>query len=94
MDDRDCAVIPYFAHEGEMTRMERTNQRMLFIIILLVVSLVGTNLAWVIYESQFQDVVISQEGYADESSQNFFNGTGEMNYGSPWQTDNQNPREP
>lgn len=86
--------IPYFAHEGEMSRMERANKRLWIIIIVLIFCLVGTNLAWVVYENQFQDVVIEQDGYADNGSHNIFNGTGEMNYGGTWTPEDQDPREP
>ena len=46
--------ISYFAHEGMMTRMERMNKRLWIVVIILIVALVGTNLAWVIYERQFE----------------------------------------
>lgn len=40
---------------------ERTIKRLWVIIILLVVLLFGSNAAWVYYESQFADEVITQE---------------------------------
>ena len=89
MNDKETAMIPYFAHEGEMARMERANKRLWIVIILLIVCLVGSNLAWTIYESQFQDVVVTQE---NESAPNSYIGNdGDITYG---QANNQNPGEP
>ncbi len=60
MDD-SAVMIPYFAHEGEMARAERTNKRLWVLIILLIVALVGSNLAWIIYENQFVEESVTQE---------------------------------
>jgi uncharacterized protein YpmB len=46
--------IPYFAHEGMMVRMERTNHRLWILSIVLIVCLIVSNLAWILYESQFE----------------------------------------
>lgn len=49
-------VIPYIAHEGMMVRMERTNHRLWILCIFLIICLVASNLAWVLYESQWEVV--------------------------------------
>lgn len=41
--------------------LERTIKRLYVVIILLIVLLVGTNAMWVWYESQFEDLVVTQE---------------------------------
>lgn len=41
--------------------MERQVRRMFIIIIILLVGLIGTNIGWIIYESQFDTYTISQE---------------------------------
>lgn len=48
-----------------MSRMERVNKRLIAIIVLLIVLLVGSNIAWLIYESKYQDICIEaeQDGY-------------------------------
>lgn len=61
----ETAMIPYFAHEGEMNRAERANKRLWIIIIILIVALVGTNAGWIIYESQFSKVVTTVEQQVD-----------------------------
>ena len=45
--------VSYFVFEGAMARMERTNHRQWIIIIILIAALILTNLAWIIYESQY-----------------------------------------
>lgn len=92
--DREIVTIPYFVHEGETSRLERIIRRLWVLLILLVVLLVGSNVAWVIYENSFEDIVITQDGWADGSGQNYFNGTGEMNYGGTWTSDSEDPGEP
>lgn len=72
------ATIPYFAHESEMNRLERTNKRLLILLIIIFVSLIGTNAGWIWYESQFMDEVITQEVTQDTDSggnnNNYFYG--------------------
>lgn len=51
MDEKN---IPYFFHEGDMARMERTNKRLFIICLVLIFVLLGTNAGWIYYESQFQ----------------------------------------
>lgn len=74
MDGEHMASIPYFVHEGEMSRAERANKRLWIAVILLIVCLVGTNLAWTIYESQFQDVLITQDN--EDGVNNFIGNDG------------------
>ena len=85
MDERDVAMIPYFAHEGEMSRFERANKRLWVLIILLIIALVGTNTGWIVYENQFEDVVTTTEIEADqEGDYNFVSG-GDLRYVSTGQ---------
>lgn len=48
--------IPYVAYESSLARQERTIKRLFIIIILLIFFLVGTNIGWLVYESQFEYV--------------------------------------
>lgn len=50
-------MIPFVVHEADMERLERTNKRLWILSILLVFLLVGTNIGWIWYESQFEEVV-------------------------------------
>ena len=60
MDHKD---VPYIVFEGTMARFERTIERLWIIVILLVILLVGSNVSWLYYESQFEDSVttVTQE---------------------------------
>lgn len=78
----ETAMIPYFVHEGDMTRAENANKRLWVLIILLIIALVGTNLAWVIYENQFADEVVSVEQEVDTGNgAAVVSGTGDAIYG-------------
>jgi len=75
-------MIPYFAHEGEMTRMERVNKRLWVLIIVLIVALLGTNAGWIIYESQFTETVTTIEQQVDTGEgAAVVSGTGDAIYG-------------
>lgn len=52
--------LAYIVYEAAMARGERTIKRLFVIVILLIVLLVGTNAAWLYYESQW-DIVESWE---------------------------------
>lgn len=75
-------MISEAQHEKEMTRMETVNKRWFIAFLVVLVMLFASNLAWVIYESQFQDVTITQEAGTGENGQNYLNGTGVFSYGT------------
>lgn len=60
--------VPYIVYESEMARLERIIKRQFILIIASLIFLVGTNLYWVYYESQFEDVVTTQEVTQDVDS--------------------------
>ena len=62
MDERN---VPYIAHESMMARMERTIKRLWILALVLTVLLVGTNVAWLWYESQWETVETYQDIYQD-----------------------------
>lgn len=53
--------VPYIVHESAMARSERHNKRLWIVILVLIGALIASNLAWIIYESQFEDVVTTTE---------------------------------
>lgn len=53
--------VPYIVFEGEMARLERIIRRMFILLIITICFLVGTNVYWIYYESQFEDVVTTTE---------------------------------
>lgn len=50
---------------------ERTIKRLWIALILTIALLVGTNIAWIVYENQFEDVSITAEQTADNGSNNY-----------------------
>lgn len=84
--------IPYFAHEGDMARMERANRRLFIILIILIAALLGTNAGWIYYEAQFevQETKVEQEAEWDEGSNVIMNGTGEVSVNGTSETNNDN----
>ena len=89
-DCKSCKVkeqhaepVPFIVHEGTMARAERTAKRLWITILLLIVLLVGTNAGWIWYQSQFEDIAISQEN--EDGYNNFIGNDGDIFNG---ETDN------
>lgn len=70
--------VPYIVHEGDMARMERSNRRLWIIVLVLIVLLVGSNIAWLCYENSMEEVstTVEQEVEQDNDSgdNNFVGG--------------------
>lgn len=75
-------TIPYLVHESDMSRMERIIKRLWILLILSIVLLVGTNAAWICYESQWQveQTEISQDVDTGEGNA-YVAGIGDVYYG-------------
>ena len=54
--EKNPASVPYVVHESAMARAERHTKALIWVIVLLIVLLVGTNVGWLIYNSQFEVV--------------------------------------
>ena len=75
-------AVPYIVHESAMARAERSAKRLWTVIILLIVLLVGTNGAWLWYESQFEVVETTTiEAEQDGSGVNIVGGEN-VDYGA------------
>lgn len=71
-------TIPYFIHEGDMARAERTIKRLFVLCIILIAVAVFSNLAWIHYENQFIDeVTVTQE--SDNGYNNYIGDDGDIN---------------
>lgn len=65
-----------------MARAERTIKRLWILCIILVILLVGTNLAWIHYENQFEDVVtVTQESSTEGGGDAIVDNEGNIIYG-------------
>lgn len=79
--DKDVSFV---AFESVCTRFERTIKRLWILVIILTVLLVGTNCAWLLYESQFQYVETTTESYEADATDGgvaIANGDGVVNNG-------------
>ena len=79
--------IPYYLHEGEMARQERTIKRLWVLCLIMVFLLVGTNAGWLWYENQFIDEVVTQDVDTGDGTA-IVSGIGDIAYGTS-KADNQ-----
>lgn len=68
------------AFEFTVEKISQANKRMLIIIILLIVAFVGSNIAWLLYESQFETE--SYQVMADDGNANYIGNDGDIFNGS------------
>ena len=54
--DKPPASVPYVVHESAMARAERQTKSLIWVIVLLIELLVGSNAGWLWYNSQFETV--------------------------------------
>ncbi len=76
--------ISIWAHEGAMIRADKTNKRLWALCVILVCMLLGTNLAWLYYEKQFEvqeteTTTVTQEAESDGDI--IMNNGGDVSYG-------------
>ena len=72
--------ISYLAHESITARLERQSKRYFILCIILIVALIATNFAWVCYEAQYEDVVMT-ETTQDGEGTNIISA-GDVSYGT------------
>lgn len=75
-DVENSLTIPFAVHESAMGRAERHIKALVWVIVLLIVLLVGTNAGWLIYNSQFEVV----EETTTETTVTQDNASGYNNY--------------
>lgn len=79
--------VDYIVHEGILWRMERTQKRLVAIILVLIALLAASWIGFFIYESQYEDVRVEQDVDTGEGDA-FVAGAGDVYYGTS-QTNNQ-----
>lgn len=79
--------IPLVSAECEATRQHSIIKRLIAVILILVLLLFGTNLAWIVYESQFENVIetydIDLEQDTEHGNNNRIVNGGEICNGTP-----------
>ena len=82
----DMAVMPIAQHEKDQNRLMVIIKRLIAIIIILIVLFVGSNLGWLIYNSQYEVVeenstqtTIMQDNQSGDN--NYIGNNGDITYG-------------
>lgn len=78
--------VPYIVHEAALARLERTVKRLWILALVAVALLVATNFAWIVYGSQFDDIVVTQEN--EDGYNSYIGQDGDIYNG---ETNGQNP---
>ena len=78
-------AVPYIVHESALARSERHIKRLWILAIILIVLLAGSNVAWLVYESQFEDIEVTQEN--SNGYNNYIGGDGDIANGETNDTD-------
>lgn len=65
METKKPENVSYYVHESEMARQERHVKRLWVLVIIMFAALVITNAGWIWYESQFEDIVMTQDATTD-----------------------------
>ena len=76
--------VPYIVIESQAVRFERIIKRYWILCLVLIVLLVGSNIGWLVYESQFETVsteTTTIDAHQDGSGVNIVGG-GDVDYGA------------
>lgn len=73
--EKSPASVPYVVHESAMARAERQTKSLVWVIVLLIVLLVGSNCAWLWYNSQFETVIETTETIFEDVAQESAEGS-------------------
>ena len=81
--NKELLTIPLVCHENDMEREDRKHKRLWIVTLVLIVALVGSNIAWVAYENSFEDVTTTTtiDAQQDGNGTNIVGG-GNVDYGS------------
>lgn len=82
-EEKRTEPVSYIAFESMKATMERTVKRLWIIVLVLIILLFGSNVAWIVYESQFEtasETNVTQDVQAENGSA-YLSGTGDVNYG-------------
>ena len=80
-------AVPYIVHESAMARAERSAKRLWIAVLVLIIALIGTNGAWLYYESQFETITTEVTQENADGYNNYIGNDGDIVSG---ETDNKN----
>lgn len=94
-NSNDIAVMPIAQHEKDQNRLMGIIKSIIAVIVILIVLLVGSNVAWLIYENSFEDVVTTEEITVDAEDNgiaNYIGNDGDIYNGEDYSKENnENP---
>ena len=70
--------VPYRVHTEDMARLERTIKRLYILLILVIVLLCASNAAWIAYEAQFTDEIVTVEQESETGYNNYIGNDGDI----------------
>ena len=73
--------VPYIAHESALARSERQKKRLWIVVLVLIGALITSNLAWLIYNSQFENVETWEQSVIQDAENGINNFVGGDVYG-------------
>lgn len=76
-DFKDMPPVPFAALESALASSERHSKRLWIVILVLIGALIGTNLAWIVYENSFEDIVSTEEIIVDAEENGIANYIGQ-----------------
>ena len=85
METQKPNTISWYEHEADLAREERHTNRWRIFAWVIFAAFVLSNLGWIIYESTYQDVVVT-ENTQDGEGTNII-GAGDINYGAEAEND-------
>ena len=65
-----------YGYESALDRLHRIIKWLIIVIVILILALVGTNLAWTLYELQYEDISVKVEQEAEEGNNNYIGEDG------------------
>lgn len=72
------ATISRYAFEATLVSFEKTIKRLWIVILVLILLLAGTNAAWVYYEAQFTEEVVTVEQESESGYNNYVGHDGDI----------------
>ena len=70
-------IFTEYGYEAHEARHEREKKRLWIVCLVLIVALIITNFAWIIYECSFEDVVTTEEIIVDADDNGYANYVGQ-----------------
>ena len=71
MSECNRCTVPFADHEAAHARQKRANRRLWIVCIILIIALVATNVAWIMYETQHKTEVSEIYARYDGEGVNF-----------------------